>query len=128
MYPDTDSVLAEVQRMGIKQVILSASQMSNLETQISSFDIIDYFDDLLGLTDIYANSKVDIGKKYISQNEIRKAVLIGDSRHDFEVAQEMFIDCLLISNGHQSKEALLSCGVPVLYNIVHVPSFLLAEE
>ena len=124
LYPDTESVLAEVRRMGIKQVILSASQMSNLETQISSFDIIDYFDELLGLTDIYANSKVDIGKSYISRNDIRSAVLVGDSRHDYEVAQEMGVESILISNGHQSKETLLSCGVPVLDNIGHVPRFL----
>ena len=34
-------------------------------------------------------------------------LLIGDSLHDLEVANELGIDCVLVANGHQSKERLL---------------------
>ena len=33
-------------------------------------------------------------------------MLIGDPIHDFEVANEIGIDCMLVANGHQSKSRL----------------------
>ena len=100
LFHDTKNVLAEIQSMGISQVILSASHIKNLNMQISSFGITDYFDEMLGLSDIYAKSKIDIGKDYIMREKISNAVLIGDSKHDYEVAQALNIDCILIKNGH----------------------------
>ena len=124
LFPAAKSVLAEVWRMGITQTILSASEICNLVAQVEPFSIISYFDELLGLTDIYASSKVDVGIDYIRRKGIISAILIGDSKHDFEVAQKLGIDCMLIPNGHQSKETLLTCGVPVLDDISFVLDFL----
>ena len=47
----------------------------------------------------------------------RRALLIGDTDHDQEVAAEMGIDCILIPAGHQSRERLQACGVPVLQSL-----------
>ena len=48
-----------------------------------------YFDRLLGLGDIYAKSKVEVGLAYLKENgfDPARAVMIGDSVHDYEVAQ-----------------------------------------
>ena len=35
-----------------------------------------------------------------------KVLLIGDTIHDYEVAQGLNTDCLLISNGHQNNEKI----------------------
>jgi phosphoglycolate phosphatase len=43
--------------------------------------------------------------------------MIGDTVHDFEVASEMGVKCILIADGHQSEERLLKTNVPVLKNI-----------
>ena len=60
----------------------------------------------------------------MNSNKPVNAVLIGDTVHDFEVSCALSVDCLLIANGHQSREALLKCGVPVLDDIMNVPDYI----
>ena len=124
LFPQTESILAAIKSMGVKQVILTASEMSNLLLQMSEFDIGHYFDELCGLTDIYGKSKADVGLDYVARNKIGRAVLIGDSKHDFEVATAMGVDCVLIAAGHHSKDELLTCGAPVLDSITQVVEYL----
>ena len=49
---------------GVRQVVLSASRRDTLEQQVSQRGIRSRFDRLLGLGDIYARSKVEIGLAY----------------------------------------------------------------
>ena len=120
LYNNTETIINSIYKSGIKQIILSASEIDNLLSQIGEFNIASYFDEILGLSDIYAKSKVDVGLDYISQNKVRNAVLIGDTKHDYEVAKSLGIDCILIPNGHQSRDVLMSCDVPVLSDISDV--------
>jgi len=108
-----------VNKMGIKQSILSASEVNNLLSQIKLFGIEHYFDEVIGISNIYAKSKVVVGQEYIARTGLdkNKAVLIGDTVHDYDVAKALGIDCILIANGHQHKHKLLECGVPVLDDI-----------
>ena len=102
------------------QVVLSASEKSNLLSQMNLFDIKCYFEEILGLSSIYAESKINIGIDYIKKNEITNALLIGDTEHDYEVAKKIGVECVLIANGHQGKDKLSFCNVPVLNNILEV--------
>jgi phosphoglycolate phosphatase len=124
LYKNTQYVLKTFQERNKSQVILSASEKSNLISQINLFNIRHYFDEILGLSNVYAESKLDVGINYIKQNRINKAILIGDTEHDCEVAKKIDIDCLLIANGHQSKDKLLLCNVPVLDNILEVIEYI----
>ena len=45
-----------------------------------------------------------------------KIILIGDTDHDYEVAQNLKIDCLLISHGHQSNKRLRDVSQNVIKN------------
>jgi phosphoglycolate phosphatase len=36
--------------------------------------------------------------------------MIGDTVHDYEVANKIGADCILIADGHQSKDKLLETG------------------
>ena len=128
LFPGASDVLSDIKSMGIPQVILSASKMDFLEMQVNYFDIKDNFVELLGLPDFYAVSKIDVGLEYIKRKNINHAVLIGDTKHDYEVSAALGIDCILIPNGHQSRETLASCGVPVLNNISDVPAFLSGSQ
>lgn len=125
LHKDAERVLRTLADNGITQIILSASEKQNLLTQMKSFTISSYFDEILGISDIYAKSKIEAGMDYIRRANIKKAVLIGDTKHDFEVAQALGTDCILISNGHQSKGDLLSCNVPVLDKIDDVLGLIL---
>ena len=117
LFPDVKNTLAFMKASGLRQVVLSASELSNLRLQVKLLDVEDYFDEILGISNIYATSKKDIGLEYMARADIGKAVLIGDTAHDYEVAAALGVDCVLIANGHQSKSELATCGVPVLDDI-----------
>jgi len=124
LHKNVEKLLKRINEMGITQIILSASKQENLLLQVREFPITHYFDEILGLSDIYAKSKVEIGLDYIKNNNVEKALLVGDSTHDYDVAKELNADCILVSTGHQSKEALEACGVPVIDNISRIMEFI----
>lgn len=43
--------------------------------------------------------------------------LLGDTLHDAEVAEELGSSCILIANGHQSKQRLVESGHLVIDNL-----------
>ena len=84
--------------------------------QIAQFDIQHYFATLLGLDDIYAGSKEDIGRQYLRRCGIapEETCMIGDTLHDADVARAIGAHCVLVARGHQSRETLLTSGYPVV--------------
>lgn len=104
--------------LGYDQTILSASRLDYLEKQVSKFDIQEYIKRVLGIQDIYAHSKISLAKQFVSKcNQEDEIWFIGDSIHDYEVAESVNAHCILVTSGHQSKQRLESCGVPVFENI-----------
>ena len=114
-----------VQDSQISQIILSATDQDNLNTQTAPFRIKQYFDEILGIADIYANSKVEIGLEYLRRNNVQNGIMIGDSIHDFEVSKAMGIKCALVAHGHQSKSTLQSYNAPILNNLNEVLDYIL---
>ncbi len=111
-----NEILSYFSNKGITQSILSAYSQHTLIELVKYFNIEKHFLGIIGLDNIYAESKMELGQKWINSltlppNEI---LFIGDTVHDFEVARENGIDCLLIANGHQSKEKLAVCDTIVL--------------
>lgn len=100
-------LLKENKRRGIKNIVLSASSLVELQKQLEELEIAQYFDDVLGIDNIYAGSKVDIGLKWIADKKKEDCIMIGDTLHDLQVAEKMGVDCILVCNGHQAKELLL---------------------
>jgi phosphoglycolate phosphatase len=43
--------------------------------------------------------------------------MVGDTLHDVEVAEALGISCVLIAQGHQSRERLDQAGVPVFADL-----------
>lgn len=115
--------LAAFEAMGARQVILSASPLPTLERQVEERGIRTRFDRLLGLGDIYAKSKVELGLRYLAESgfDRDKAVMIGDSVHDFEVAQALGVRCVLQAAGHQPPAVLRATGAPVAEDLRAVP-------
>lgn len=98
---------------GVPQVILSATEQNMLNAQLDLLGVKHYFVETLALGNLYAFSKVALGKAWVERVKPEKALFIGDTLHDFETASAMGIDCVLIDSGHQSKERLKQAGVPV---------------
>ncbi len=42
-----------------------------------------------------------------------RTLLIGDTLHDYDVAQALGCKCILVANGHQSRKRLLSSDAKV---------------
>jgi len=119
-------VLASIQKLGIGQSVLSAYNQTNLAEIISFFDIRDYFTKVVGRDDHYASGKVTQGKHLVQELGLAPAetLLVGDTTHDCEVAQALSIDCLLIAEGHQCREKLEPCGVPIIESLRSVLTYL----
>ncbi|MBN2637266.1 MAG: HAD hydrolase-like protein, partial [Prolixibacteraceae bacterium] len=77
--------------------------------------IFKYFEDAAGLGDHYAVSKIERGQQLLEKFQLNKTktFIIGDTIHDFEVARELGIKCILVADGHQSEERLRSTGAIV---------------
>lgn len=125
----TRQALELFRQAGVRQVILSASRLPTLEWQVSERGIRPYFDCLLGLDDIYAKSKVAVGLDFLQREGFApdRAVMIGDSLHDAEVARALGVHCVLQCSGHQSRGVLQTAGVPVRDNVLQAARYCLAE-
>jgi phosphoglycolate phosphatase len=108
LYDGVKDVLLRINRMGIGQSILSAYSQHTLDEMVEYYGLTKYFTHIVGLDNIYAASKLHLGKDLMKRlgNGKGETLLIGDTEHDYEVAAEIGADCVLIANGHQSKEKL----------------------
>lgn len=127
LYPKIKETLSLIKNLGCIQVCLSASQIDNLKQQLIHFNIDKYFDYVLGLDNIHAKSKIHIGQNWIKEHgyENKKILCIGDSSHDFEVANALNADCVLMSYGHYNKHRLEAHRCPVFDNTDQLVNYLL---
>ncbi len=101
-------VLEECHEKGYCNILLSASSLVELKKQLEELEIADLFDEVLGIDNIYAGSKVDIALDWIKDKDPKDCLMIGDTLHDLETAKAMGVECVLVSKGHQTKDILLS--------------------
>ncbi len=108
LYPNTIETLAYLKNKGIKLICLSATEIHMLKEQLDYFNITDYFDSILGISDIYAKSKEAIALDYVEKHNINKSktILVGDTLHDYECAHKMGIEAILTYSGHQAIDVL----------------------
>jgi phosphoglycolate phosphatase len=94
---------------------LSACHQERLESIVDNFAIRPFFARLVGLSDYYASCKIANGKKLIEDLNLclEEVLLIGDTTHDFEVADALGIACVLVHGGHHSKKKLESTGAVI---------------
>lgn len=125
LYEGAKEVLQYISGKGIEQSILSAYSQDTLVEIVSHFRLNNFFSHLVGLDNIYATSKIELGKDFMKRigNGKEEVLLIGDTVHDYEVAREIGAECILIAGGHQNKEILSLCNVPVFDNINDIYNF-----
>jgi phosphoglycolate phosphatase len=94
--------------MGVKNILLSASDKNNLKEQVEHFKIGHYFEDILGTHNAHGESKLEVAKAYVKDKNInpKDAVIIGDTLHDAEVGEALGFDIILYTKGHQHKSRL----------------------
>ena len=112
-------VLNHFKNLGVRQFVLSAMKQNMLEQTLKQQNIFHFFEGIAGLNDHYANSKIERGEQFISQFNIEKSStwIIGDTIHDFEVAESLGVKCILIADGHQSAERLKTTNAKLVGNL-----------
>ena len=124
LYEDIIHLLTVIQNSESKQIVLSATEQKMLTNQLKSLGIYGYFDEVLGTGDIYAYSKKEIAIKWAKEVSPEAPVLIGDTTHDYEVASAAGFECILVANGHESKDSLLKATDNVVDTLYDVYSLL----
>lgn len=119
LYDGLVETFAKMKELGYHLFILSASEKNNLIEQCRNYNIVEYFDDILGIDNIHAASKVDIALNYLKEHNIegKDILFIGDTLHDLEVANAIKAECKLVSCGHQSVEVLSKGNVEILETV-----------
>ncbi len=105
LYPGAAKLLGRIRSTGTPQVILSATERNMLEGQLASLGIRGYFDEVIGMDDIYAYSKTERGVRWMEARRPGRAVLIGDTPHDRDTARAMGIAFLPVAQGHAPASA-----------------------
>ncbi len=114
--PIFDDILPTVElfgKMGLSQTVLSATELEMLKKQLKLVDCLELFDEVLGIDNIYAASKVSLAEGWREKNPNAVPLMIGDTVHDAEVAERIGADCVLIARGHQSRKTLENAGCPI---------------
>ena len=109
LFPCAEEVLEYFEKRGYRQLILSAMEHNSLMKTLEEKRILNYFDAVSGIDNIYAGSKQEMARAFLDSLGLNNhdMVLVGDTLHDREVAQTLGIDYLLVAAGHQSKSRLL---------------------
>jgi len=126
LHKEVLDVLEMLHKKGYRQSILSAREQNELRKETVEMGVSPYFSKVYGLDDHYAHGKTEVGKRLLSALKQPKEdyLFIGDTLHDAAVAEELGIDCVLVPNGHQSQERLLSSGRPVVDSIRDIMNML----
>ncbi len=119
-------VLKSISEKNIGQSILSAYNQQMLEEIVKYFGLFDLFDNIAGLSDYYAKSKLESGKALVKKLGLAggSVLLIGDTTHDYEVAKQIGANCVLIDDGHQERKRLEATNTVVVNSIIEIPDLL----
>ena len=116
LQPCAREIVRAIREMGIPEILLSATGQKNLEIQTSNFGMKEEFEEVLGQVNDLASSKAERARELFGRKGIRaeEVLFVGDTDHDAGIAKELGCRCVLLTRGHQLKEHLLSCKVPLI--------------
>ena len=110
LFEDVIPTLDFFDKMGVKQSVLSASERNMLTGQLRELGIYDRFEEIMGIDNIYAESKLALASAWKERHAGERVMFIGDTTHDYETAELLGADCYLISAGHQPAHKLMAAG------------------
>ena len=126
LFPGVKENLHYFSELGYKQTIISAMEQGILIKSVQDKGIKAFFHSILGLSNNLAESKATVAKKFVEKSNLdpNKTWFIGDTSHDYEVSQECGCNHVLIANGHQNYERLMSITEVVVKQLSEVKDFI----
>lgn len=122
LFPDVIETLSFFKENGYQQIVLSAMKDDNLKKMINYANISHFFDGIFGINDNYAREKVSLGKQVVDKLGLNpsECVMIGDTLHDAEVAEQCGFNCILFSGGHVARHRLEQKGFTIVDELNHL--------
>lgn len=108
LHDGVTKVLGAVKAGGKTQSVLTAANESHVHDMMDHFSLWEFFDNVFGIGDRFAASKIERGRDLITHSgiSVERTLLVGDTDHDHEVGEALGTDILLVAHGHQSFERL----------------------
>jgi phosphoglycolate phosphatase len=130
LFHDVYETLQHFRQLGYRQYIVSAMEQHALELSVSERGIRPFFEAVWGIKNNLAYSKVHRAKQLISHFEIGapKTLMVGDTLHDAEVAQELGVDIIFITRGHQNAQRLSLNGNLLLPDLTALVEFISSPQ
>ena len=104
----------ELKRRGVSQTVLSMTESTMLHQQLGYLGLTNTFDEICGLDNIYATSKLQLAAAWRQQHPNETVLFVGDTSHDAESAKVIDCHCVLLAGGHESRASLLRTGAKVV--------------
>ena len=103
LHDGAGATLAAVGRLGVAQVLISATVPDVLGRQMGPHAVGAHFEQVLGTTDAYAPSKADVVARWLrsSGHDPQRVLMVGDTNHDEEIAEELGVGLVRFAGGHQ---------------------------
>lgn len=118
--------IAAVHARGIRQVLLSATGQEKLLHEVALFGMTDCFERIIGMKDNLSRGKADEARLFFEEAGVapEAVLMIGDTDHDWSIAQSLGCRCLLLIPGHQTEAQLRSLGAPLIQTLPEVLGYL----
>jgi phosphoglycolate phosphatase len=112
----TVETLTRVTKAGLTQSVLSVAKQSLVNQMVAHHRVTEHFESLHGIHNNRGAGKVDLAKNWLAQSgrDPGRMLMVGDTVHDYNVAQEIGVDCVLIYSGHMSRSRLEATGARVV--------------
>ena len=122
LHQNTFETLEFFKAHGYGQIVVSALEHRRLKESLTIHGLNHFFDATYGIENILGGGKIHLAKKMLElQNLIPEhTCMIGDTEHDFEVAQAIGAHCILIAHGHNKIEKLQKLNVTVVSNFAEL--------
>ena len=116
LFPETIDILDRLLKNNIGLSVLSASNQNTLNDLVQYYSIAGFFQHIVGVNNYIADGKIQQGIKLLDSIDSNKTdlLMIGDTNLDYAVSQELGVDCVLISHGHQSIKQLELCNNTII--------------
>jgi phosphoglycolate phosphatase len=122
--PGVRETIAAIRTRGLEQIVLSASNLTQLRGQLERLGLLGEFREVIGLDNIHARSKKAQALEWMAAHPTAVPLFVGDTEHDAQVADAVGADCVLYTGGHQSERKLMACGKPIISDIRELLAFL----
>ena len=119
-------ILSLFKSMGKHQIVVSASHVDKVKARLSELKVLDFFSDVLAHSDYNADSKTYLAREYFKSNnlDLYDAVVIGDSVFDFTMASELQCDCILTTQGHQSRREFSTVDAQIIDSLYELKNII----